>query len=320
MRKIALEEHFAAPDFGQYEAGVELMMKEQDYQHYRERLPEFDEKRLAVMDQAGIDICVLSQTSPGLQAEKDPLLAAVKAQRVNDFLYEQIQKHPSRYAGFAHLAMHDCATAIKELDRCIEELSFKGALINGHTAGVYLDDKMYAPFWERVVELKVPVYLHPADSFDTPHMYSGYPALKGAAWVWTVETATHALRLIASGLFDRLPSIKIILGHMGETLPFILWRLDSRWQISKHSLELRQAPSFYLKQNFAVTTSGVCDDAPLKCAIEALGIDNVLFSTDYPFESVPLATEFIETVAISESDRAKICHKNAERLLKFAAL
>ena len=317
MRKIALEEHFAAPDFAEYEVGVEQMMKDKDYQYYRERLPEFDEKRLAAMNKAGIDICILSQTSPGLQVEKDPHLAIAKAQRVNDYLYGQIERNPVRYGGFAHLAMHDCSAAMKELERYVKELNFKGALINGHTNGVYLDHIMYAPFWEKVAELDVPVYLHPADSFDSPHMYNGYPALKGAAWGWTVETATHALRLIVSGLFDRLPSTRIILGHMGETLPFMLWRLDSRWEISKHNLELQETPSHYLKNNFAITTSGVCDEAPLKCAIDAIGIDNVLFSTDYPFESVPLATDFIEKAAISESDRAKICYKNAERLLKI---
>ncbi|CAN5466640.1 amidohydrolase family protein [soil metagenome] len=317
MKKIALEEHFAAPEFSEYEAGVEKMMKEDDYCQFRDRLPEFDEQRLEAMDKAGIEVCVLSQTSPGLQAEKDALLALTKAQRVNDFLKQQIDRHPTRYAGFAHLAMHDCQAATKELERCITELGFKGALINGHTGGVYLDNPIYLPFWEKIVELDVPVYLHPADSFDSPHMYDGFAALKGAAWGWGVETATHALRLVASGLFDRLPQIKIILGHMGETLPFTLWRLDSRWQISKHDIELQKLPSQYLRENFVVTTSGVCDETPLKCAIEAIGINNVLFSTDYPFESVPLAFDFIEKAQITEAERAKICYENAERLLKI---
>lgn len=306
-----------APGFDLYEGDVAKMMDAKSYQEFERRLPDFAELRIEMMNETGIDVCVLSQTSPGLQVEKDAAVAIRMATEANDFLCAQIQKFPSRFAGFAHLAMHDPAAAIAELSRCVRDLGFKGAMINGHTNGVYLDHEKYFPFWESVVELGVPVYLHPASSFDEPHMYKDYPVLVGATWGWTVETATHALRLIVSGLFDRLPELKVILGHMGETLPFLLWRLDSRWKISKQPRSLNKLLSQYLKDNFVVTTSGVCDNAPLLCALEALGSENVLFSTDYPFEDARIASEFIENAPVSESVKAQICYENAQRLLKL---
>jgi 2,3-dihydroxybenzoate decarboxylase len=317
MKKIALEEHFMAPGFDQYEAGVENMMTPEAYKGFAERLPEFAELRLQTMDKAGIDVCVLSQTSPGLQIEKDSHTAIRKAREVNDFLALEIQKQPKRFAGFAHLAMQDPAAAVAELKRCVNDLGFKGALINGHTNGVYLDDQRNLPFWEAINELDVPLYLHPASAFDMPHMFQGYPELVGPTWGWTVETATHVLRLIVSGLFDHLPMLKIIVGHMGESLPFMLWRLDSRWEITNHSQRLNKPLSQYIRDNIFVTTSGVCDNAPLLCSIEALGVDNVLFSTDYPFESALIAADFIEQAPLSDEDRAKICYQNAQRLLKL---
>ncbi len=306
-----------APGFSQYEAGVESFMNPQAYKEFSRRLPEFTELRLETMNAAGIDICVLSQTSPGLQIETNAQTAIKKAIQANDFLAGEIDENPERFAGFAHLPMQDPLAASKELERCVNDLGFVGALINGQTNGVYLDDERYLPFWEKLVELDVPLYLHPADSFDKPYMFSDYPVLSNAMWGWTLETATHALRLIVSGLFDRFPGIKLILGHMGEALPFMLWRLDSRWQISQQPRQLKKLPSQYIKDNIKITTSGVCDNAPLLCSIEALGADNVLFSTDYPFESSLIAAEFIEKAPISEEVRAKICYGNAQKLLKL---
>ncbi len=306
-----------APGFDKYEADVKNMMTPEAYKEFATCLPEFDELRLQTMDKAGIDVCVLSQTSPGLQIEKDTPTAIRKSQEVNDFLALEIQKHPSRFAGFAHLAMQEPKAAAKELERCVKDLGFRGALVNGHTNGVYLDDERYIPFWEALNELDVPLYLHPVSSFDIPHMFAGHPDLMGPTWGWTVETGTHALRLIVSGLFDRLPRLKIILGHMGEALPFMLWRFDSRWEIGKHSIKLEKSLSQYIRENVVITTAGVCDNAPLLCSIESIGADNVLFSTDYPFESALVAADFIEKAPLSEDVRKKICYQNAERLLKL---
>jgi 2,3-dihydroxybenzoate decarboxylase len=307
-----------APGYERYEGDVSKLMDADAYKQFERRLPEFAELRIQMMNDADIEVCVLSQTSPGLQIEKDAAVAIRKAQEANDFLFAQIEQFPSRFAGFAHLSLHDPRAATVELIRCVRELGFKGAMINGHTNGVYLDEDICMPFWEAVAELDVPVYLHPASAFDSPHMYKDYPVLVGATWGWTVETATHALRLIVSGLFDRIPSLKVILGHMGETLPFMLWRLDSRWKISKQPVPLNKSLSQYLRDNFFVTTSGVCDVAPLMCTLESVGSDRVLFSTDYPFEDAKLAAEFIDTAPISEDVRAKICYENARRILKLS--
>jgi 2,3-dihydroxybenzoate decarboxylase len=317
MKKIALEEHFITAPFEEYETNIQEGRKAAASTDINLRLPEFDQLRLEAMDRAGIEISVLSMTSPGLQAEKNAAIARQKAVEANDFLAAVIARHPKRFAGFAHLALHEPDDAVRELRRCVKEHNFKGAMINGHTNGVYLDDKRYEGFWEAVADLDVPVYLHPADAYEMPQSYLDYPMLRGAMWGWGVETATHALRLILSGLFDRLPTVKIILGHMGESLPFMLWRLDSRFQLSEPTRPLQKLPSQYIRENLIVTTSGACDNAPLQCCLAAMGEDNVLFSTDYPFESAQIAADFIEAAPLSESLRAKICYQNAKRVLKL---
>ncbi|MBS1988870.1 MAG: amidohydrolase [Cyanobacteria bacterium SZAS LIN-3] len=306
-----------APGFGQYEKAIAEGMTSGTFEQFNKGLEDLDELRLAVMDEHGIDRCVLSQTSPGLQRETDGKLAVGRAIEANDFLAAAVARHPQRFAGFAHLALQDVEAATAELDRCVNKLGFKGAMINGHTNGSYLDEAQYLPFWQHVASLDVPIYIHPADHFDRPHMYKDHPELSGPVWGWGVETGAHALRLIFSGLFDRLPNLKIILGHMGEMLPFMLWRIDSRAVIVKLPVALKKEPSQYIRDNFFVTTSGVCDPAPLQCAIDALGDDNVLFSIDYPYESTAIAADFINNAPVSETTRAKICHENARRVLKL---
>jgi 2,3-dihydroxybenzoate decarboxylase len=270
-----------------------------------------------MMDKAGIELSVLSQTSPGLQGEKDAKVAARKQIEGNDFLFAEVSKNPKRYAGFAHLAMHEPKTAIAELTRCVKELGFVGAMINGQTNGVYLDEDQYIPFWEAAVDLDVPIYIHPGNPYQTPYVFKDYPAMEGAFWGWGTETASHAIRIVLSGLFDRLPKLKIILGHMGETLPFTLWRFDSRWPGTIQSKKLQKPPSHYIKENIIITISGVFDAPPLLCSMASIGVDNILFSTDYPYEDPLVAAEFIDKVKVSEEDRAKICYKNAERVLKI---
>jgi 2,3-dihydroxybenzoate decarboxylase len=275
--------------------------------------------RLDAMDKAGIELAVLSVTTPGVQAEHDVHTAIRRAREANGFLAREIQKHPTRYAGFAHLPLQDAKAAGDELARCVAELGFKGAMINGHTNGHYLDEEMYWPFWERVQELGVPIYLHPRDPFDMPHNYQGHPELLGATWSWTVETATHALRMVFGGTFDRFPKVTLILGHMGETLPYLLWRLDSRSRIlSGQGHDHRRLPSDVIRKNIVVTTTGVCSHPSLICTLSALGENSVMFSVDYPYEDCGVAAEFIETAPISEAARAKICHGNAEGVLQLA--
>lgn len=317
MKKIALEEHFSGPGFEKYLDAVRAEFDSDVLAAIEKLLPEFNEKRLAAMDAAQIEISVLSQTAPGVQAERDLDTARKSASASNDFLADQISKHPSRYRGFACLAMQDPQGAALELARCVKEHQFVGALVNGQTLGVYLDEQRYWPFWEKVQDLGVPLYLHPGNPYDKPHMYEGRHELNGATWSWTCETATHALRLVFSDLFAKFPGLRIILGHMGETLPFMLWRLDSRILTTRYGKSMKRPPSQIIREHFMITTSGVCANGPLLCSLEELGEDKVMFSVDYPYEDTQAAFDFIERAPISEAVRQKICYDNAARLLKI---
>ena len=316
MRKIALEEHFTTPELAKYVARP--TQSDTIFADIEKRLADFDQLRLETMDKAGIDMAVLSVTTPGVQSEPDARLAVRLAHSANDLLAREVQKRPRRYAGFAHVAMQDVGAAADELQRAIKDLGFKGALINGQTGGHYLDEDRYLPFWERVQELDVPVYLHPGGLVDHPAMFANRPELNGPTWAWTVETATHALRLVFGGTFKRFPKLKVILGHMGETLPFLLWRFDSRAQLELgKEIAPGSRPSEIIKRNIVITTAGVCAAWPLADAIGALGEDSVMFSVDYPYEDTQVAADFIDSAPISEALRAKVCHGNAERLLRL---
>jgi len=263
---------------------------------------------------------VLSLNSPGIQAEPDPKVAVAAAAEVNDYLAEVIAAHPDRFSGFAALPLQDGEEAAKELHRAVTQLGLRGALVNAHTQGRYLDDPELRVVWACAQDLDVPLYLHPANGADVPHVLSGHPELIGPMWSWGTDTATHALRLIFGGVFDEFPRAKLLLGHMGEGLPYALWRLDSRWGFhNHHGIELaRERPSEYLRENLYITTSGVCSAAPLQCALQALGADHILFGSDYPFEDMATATAFLAGAPVSEADRAKISHANAERLLHIS--
>ncbi|WP_193043419.1 amidohydrolase family protein [Mycolicibacterium baixiangningiae] len=317
MRTIALEEHFITGDLAHYSDATRSLAQPQVWQEASRRLTDLAEQRLADMDAAGVDVAVLSLTAPGIQAEPDPQLAVARAAEANDFLAGLIAANPTRYRGFAALPLQNGDAAARELQRSVEQLGMCGALVNAHTQGVYLDAPPLRAVWERAESLDVPLYLHPANGFDTPHVITGHPELIGPMWSWGTDTATHALRLIFAGVFDDFPGAKLLLGHMGESLPYSLWRLDSRWDWHRHhGIELQlDHPSEYLRRNVYVTTSGVCDDPPLLCALAALGSEHVLFATDYPYEDITTATAFLAGAAISDDDRARISHGNAERLL-----
>jgi 2,3-dihydroxybenzoate decarboxylase len=316
-RKIALEEHFLVEGFANMArtegSGPAAAFRRQA----AERLPEIDALRLDAMDKAGVDIAVLSLFNPGIQGERDTATAIRKAKAVNDTLAERIARHPARFHGFAAVPMQDPREAADELERAVHELGFKGALINGHTQGIYLDDARCLPFWERAAALAVPIYLHPTNPMTIPAAFDFYPGLAGAMFGWAAETGGHALRLVLSGLFDRFPSLTVILGHMGEALPFYLWRIDSRFKISEPKVSLREMPSAYIRRNIAVTTAGAFSPEPLRCTIDAMGLDRVLFSVDYPLEDSDEAAGFIETAPLSDAEREAVCFRNAERLLRL---
>ncbi len=316
-RKIALEEHYSTPELAKKYI-ARPTRSDTLFADIERRLADFDQLRLEAMDMAGIDLSVLSVTTPGVQAAADTSTAIWLAREANDLLAREVQKRPRRYAGFAHLPTQDGATAAAELERAVRELGFKGAHINGQTRGHYLDADMYLPFWERVQDLDVPVYLHPGELADKPATFAGRPELDGPVWAWTADTAAHELRLVFAGTFKRFPRLKIILGHMGETLPYLLWRFDSRWQMEPgKELSRDDLPSAIIRRNIAITTSGVCDPNALVGAIAALGEDKVMFSVDYPYEDSKTAGAFIESAPISETVRAKVCHGNAERILRL---
>jgi 2,3-dihydroxybenzoate decarboxylase len=319
MRLIGLEEHFVTVELAGYGANTATIAQPEVWAQASRRLLDLTAERLPAMDAAGLDVQVLSLNSPGIQAEPDPAVAVRRAAEVNDLLASTIAEHPDRFAGFAALPLQDPGAAAKELERAVTQLGLRGALVNAHTHGRYLDDPALRVVWEYLQGLDVPLYLHPAIGFDTPHVLSGHPELIGPMWSWGTDTAAHVLRLVFSGVFDEFPEAKLLVGHMGEGLPYMLWRLDSRWAFHHHhgiELALRD-PSAYLRRNLYITTSGVCDTPPLRCALDALGVEHVLFGTDYPFEDMATATEFLRSTPIDEADRAAIAHRNAEQLLRL---
>jgi 2,3-dihydroxybenzoate decarboxylase len=308
-----LEEHFLVPGLEEYWLPTVGGIDRNVCGQLLTRLRDFGDLHIEAMDRAGIERSVLSLSGPGVQAERDSRIACRKAREANDLLALEVQKRPKRYAGFAHLPMQEPRATALEFEGCALNLGFCGAMINGHTNGNYLDEPAFYPFWERVEAIVLPIYLHPADPVTTYSAIAGCDALKRAMWEWGVETESHALRLVLGGIFDRFPKLILILGHLGETLPYLLWRLDSRARI--YGLKLQKPPSEYIRQNVRVTTSGMFSADPLLCCISALGAGKVMFSVDYPFESSDEAGQFIETAPLDDGTRMDICFRNAERAL-----
>ena len=314
INKIALEEHFSIRELLPTSEELEFF-DPQVLGEIEPLLPELAEQRLAHMDKAGIEIAVLSQTAPGIQAIAESSEASAMARCANDSLYSAIAQQPRRFRGFAALNLLDIDAACAELKRCVSELGFVGALINGSTQGEYLDNPRVDPLWSTLEQLDVPLYLHPGLPTNQPA--SMVKELDGATWGWSFDTATHALRLIVKGVFDKHPNAKVILGHMGENLPFYLWRLDSRYSSTRYRNDIGTTPSTVFRQNFFITTSGVCDDAALQCSITTLGPERIMFSTDYPYEDIELAGRWIDQASIDPLAKAMICGDTARMLLRL---
>ncbi|MBP2638408.1 MAG: h16 [Firmicutes bacterium] len=315
MKKICIEEHWGTEALGRLrrewtnQNGFPEVLPLEHVASVMPRLADFDKFRLPEMDQYNIALQVLSL--PPVPQGYDTALA----RELNDFQAEVVKKHPNRFAGFAILPMHNPKAAADELERAVKKLGFKGAMVGGHINGEYLDEKQYWVIWERAEGLGVPLYLHPNEPLpDQIKIYKDHHELLGPTWNWGVETATIALRIVFSGVFDAFPKATLILGHLGEMLPYVLCRLDGRWRVAKHGKSLQKNPSEYVKENMLITTSGHFSPESLKCAISVMGSDRILFSVDYPMESIQEAVKFIETAPISEEDRSKICYQNAERL------
>jgi 5-carboxyvanillate decarboxylase len=281
------------------------------------KILEVGEQRIKEMEEDGIDMQILSLIAPGVQVF-DAATGTSLSKKVNDQLYRIVQKYPGKFAGLAALAPQDPLAAANELERAVKGLGMKGASINSHTGGEYLDDKKYWIIFERAEQLGVPIYLHPR--MPSPNMakpYLTYPALATAMNGFGAEVSLHALRLILSGLFDRHPGVKVILGHLGEALPFWLWRLDNRWARMPQGMAIKKKPSQYIKDNFYITTAGNFSVPAFLCAYLELGADQILFAVDYPLESNQEAVQFMNVLPINEGDKEKICHLNAERLFNL---
>jgi 2,3-dihydroxybenzoate decarboxylase len=315
MKKIALEEHFRVPNMPEYSGAGQYISDTTAAKYMDDRLADFDDLRLQAMDEANVTRAILSHTVPGLGAATDKKKAVDDAPKINDFLAGKIALHPNRFGGFATLPMQSAPDAAKELERCVKQLGFHGALINGHTHGHYLDEDQYQVFWERVADLNVPIYIHPTLAWQTPQNYQDHPELAAAIWGWASETGTHILRLLFSGLFDRFPTLQIIAGHGGESLPYFLWRFDSRFKIFNFGKTLKKQPSSYIRENVAITTAGLFSTPPLRCALEELGEDRVLFSIDYPYESSKDAGDWLDNAGLAAGTLTKVASGNATRLL-----
>jgi len=312
-QSIVLEEHFLPPWIPEPRNEPGILRS----------LHDVEDVRLAEMDACNIERMVLSIRAPGAQGIRDPAEAARAAREVNDHVADVISRHPARFAGFASIALQDTDAGVTELLRCVRELGFVGAMINGYTntpdgAAMYCDAPSVLPFWEAAEDLGVPVYLHPRRPLPSQMAaYGDYPELCDApsTWAFNADTAVHALRLILSGLFDRLPGTKVILGHMGETLPFALWRFDNRMRI-ECARRLAGTVTDYFMANFFITTSGVLDDLVLDFVVKKLGVERVLFSIDYPFEDPTGAAEWLRTTsAVDDQQRRRIARLNALDLL-----
>jgi 2,3-dihydroxybenzoate decarboxylase len=314
--RIALEEHFIIDEPTHVERWRTLvpLIPEDKLSKIKQPLCDLGEGRVAAMAEAGIDFAVLSNVAT-VQGHLEARTAIKLAREANDRLAEAVQAHPKYFAGFATVPLQDPGAGAAEFERAVRDLGMKGALIIGQTDGAYLDEDRFTPLWEAAQALDVPIYLHAADASVQSATYVGRPELRGATWSWTAETAAHALRIILGGVFTRFPKARLILGHLGETLPYLLWRIDRRSQAFADGEAIK--PSAIFRRNVAITTAGTFSDEPLVCALSALGEDAVMFSVDHPFENMKEAVSWLDAAPIDDAVREKISSANAQRILKL---
>jgi 2,3-dihydroxybenzoate decarboxylase len=311
LEKIALEEHFVLDQPEHVERWLASMptAAPEALSAILPPLHDLGNGRLEIMDRTGIELAVLSSAAI-VQGVTDRDLAMRVAREANDALAEAVRDHPDRYAGFASIPLQDPEAGADELERAVTELGMVGGMVFGHTDGHYLDEYRYSVLWERLESLDVPLYLHAADAATPISSYAGRPELIGPTWSWTAETAAHTLRIVLGGVFTRFPRARLILGHMGEALPYLLWRVD------RHAYEFQgerpvDPPSSFIRRNLLVTTAGVFSDEPLRVALAALGEDRVMFSVDHPFENSDLAATWFDATPVSADVKEKVARANA---------
>jgi predicted TIM-barrel fold metal-dependent hydrolase len=321
VNKIAIEEHFNVPELTDDAAKY---YPPDTWKKLRPSLLDIEGQLLSDMDACGVEMTVLSLSSPGIQAIPSRQKAIHAARLANDFLAAEVAKRPDRFQGFAALPLQDPDAASQELTRCVKDLGFKGVMVNGFSQIdredfiAYYDQPQYWPFWEVLEDLNVPLYLHPRYPLEERTDMGGHPWLKGSVWAFGVETATHALRLLTCGLFDKYPKLHIILGHLGETLPNAIWRIDHRIKAIPRGIPAKRGVAEYLLANVYVTTSGNFCTQTLMNTMLVVGSDRILFAADHPFEKLSQAAEWFDRLdSISDTDWVKIARTNAERLLKL---
>ena len=324
MRTIALEEHFTTPAFvaGPGKISNDAMAKAgPPGAKLIAQLADLGDARVAEMDAAGLDMQVLSLNSPGVEQSEAGEAVAI-ARDANDLLAGAVRQHPTRFAAFAALPVGAPDKAADELERCVRTLGFKGANINGHNRGRYLDDPFYEPILARAVALNVPIYLHP--TLPPPAVmqasYSGFnPAvtfiIAGPGWGWHIETAMHIMRMIFGGVFDRHPKLQIVIGHMGEALPFMMPRIEATGGRLPPGAGPKRPPGDYLRQNLHYTFGGFNFASTFQVLLSTVGSERIMFSADYPYGSIAEARGFLDTLPVSAAEREAIAHGNAEKLL-----
>jgi 5-carboxyvanillate decarboxylase len=283
---------------------------------FRRRLLDLDTERLAIMDESGVDMHLLSLTIPGVQMF-DADTALDFSVSANDALAEAVRRHPTRFGGLACFAPQSPRRAAKEMERATQNLKLNGFIVNSHTNNEYLDETKFWPIFEAAEALGRPIYLHPRSPSDGMAAPFRNYQMSGSIWGYAAETGTHAVRLIFSGVFDRFPKLKIVLGHMGEAVPYWLWRLDfmhARRTAEGMTKKLQLTPSEYFRRNFAITTSGVESHDVLTYVVNVLGVDNVMWAIDYPYQPTQPAVAFMDTAPLPPSVLAKVYHQNAERI------
>jgi 2,3-dihydroxybenzoate decarboxylase len=322
QNKIALEEHFAT----EATLGDSQVFGAHVWDVLGPRLIDVQDLRLKEMDKHGIEMMILSLNAPAIQAIPDTRRAIAVAREANDVLAYHVRRRPARFAAFAALPMQDPEAAATELKRCVTELGFVGALVNGFSQRgtadnvLYYDLPQYRPFWRAVEALDVPFYLHPRNPLPGwTKFYEGHGWMLGPNWAFAAETAVHALRLIGSGLFDECPNLKIVLGHLGEGIPVQLWRIDGRngWMKMPHNYPAKHGVGHYFRKHFHVTTSGNFHTPSLANVVAEIGTDRVMFSVDWPFESVEEGATWFDQAAIGETERVRIGRENAIKLFKL---
>jgi gamma-resorcylate decarboxylase len=320
--KIALEEHWAIDET--INIAGQPIGAGPFWEATKARLVEFRAQRIAGMDANGIEYAILGLNSPGLQAILDPKQAVEIARRANDTLAEEVAHNPKRFGGFAGLPMQDPEAAARELARCVKELGFKGAMVNCFTqrdtadSAIYYDMPEFRPFFATVAALGVPFYLHPRVTLPSrTKTYEGHRWLYGPAWDFGSETATQALRLMGSGLFDEFPALQVVLGHLGERIPFDMWRIDNLNRNLPVKPPMKRTVSDYMRENIHITTSGQFDDVAFHCALEAVGAARIMFSVDYPYEAMEPAAAWFDKTKLAEDVRRRIGRGNAIKLFKL---